>query len=499
MSTDTNSQINNAEGGGTGLKAGSIGTAGIVFFVVAAAAPLAATLGAGPVVFIFGGAGAPAMYLIASLALLLFAFGFAAMSRYVTNAGGFAALVSWGLGRKAGFAAAGVALLAYLGMFIGISAQFATFVSDIVSRFFGIDLPWQIAFVVGVLIIGLLGYRDVKVSAVLLGIMLVLEVLILLVFDFGVILQGGAAGINLDSFAPQHVFSPTIGLALLFAFACFVGFEATTIYGEEARSPKKTVPRATYIAVIVIGVTYTFTMWALAIAYGTDAAQQAAMDDPVGFVLNATTQYLGPWMTVIMELLVITSLLAVLLSFQNTLSRYVYSLGRAGFLSTRLGVTHLKHRSPSRASVVVTVTALVISAVFMFTGADPFAVLYMWMIGIGTLGVLVLQASGAAAVVVFFRRHPKPVGRWKGFIAPLLGGLMLTFAVLLAITNFGELIGASGAITVLLPALYLVVIAVGLIIGATRRVDDLRTEHLPEETAVPTASSSTDSDERNRA
>lgn len=469
------------------LKAGSIGTAGIVFFVVAAAAPLAATLGAGPVVFIFGGPGAPAMYLIASLALLLFAVGFAAMSRYVTNAGGFAAFVSWGLGRWAGYAAAGVALLAYLGMFLGISAQFATFVSDLANRFFGWSIPWQAAIVVGVIIIGALGYRDIRVSAILLGVLLVLEVLILLVFDFAVLFQGGAAGVNLDSFTPANIFTPTMGLALLFAFSCFVGFEATTLYGEEARDPKRTVPRATYIAVVAIGVIYTLTMWALALAYGTGDVQDAAMEDPVGFVLNATTVYLGPWATVLMEVLVLTSLLAVLLSFQNALSRYVYSLGRAGFLAKGLGVTHPKHRSPGRASLTVTVVILIALGAFMLAGADPFSVIYMWMIGTGTLGVLVLQASGAAAVVVFLRRGAKQEGWWKGFIAPGLGGILLVIAVVLAVTNFDALIDSTGFITVLLPALYLVAIAVGLIVGAARKVEDLRRDYLPEQAddAVP--------------
>lgn len=469
------------------LKAGSIGTAGIVFFVVAAAAPLAATLGAGPVVFIFGGPGAPAMYLIASLALLLFAVGFAAMSRYVTNAGGFAAFVSWGLGRWAGYAAAGVALLAYLGMFLGISAQFATFVSDLANRFFGWSIPWQAAIVVGVIIIGALGYRDIRVSAILLGVLLVLEVLILLVFDFAVLFQGGTAGVNLDSFTPANIFTPTMGLALLFAFSCFVGFEATTLYGEEARDPKRTVPRATYIAVVAIGVIYTLTMWALALAYGTGDVQDAAMEDPVGFVLNATTVYLGPWATVLMEVLVLTSLLAVLLSFQNALSRYVYSLGRAGFLAKGLGVTHLKHRSPGRASLTVTVVILIALGAFMLAGADPFSVIYMWMIGTGTLGVLVLQASGAAAVVVYLRRNAKQEGWWKGFIAPGLGGILLVIAVVLAVTNFDALIDSTGFITVLLPALYLVAIAVGLIVGAARKVEDLRRDYLPEQAddAVP--------------
>ena len=31
-------------------------------------------------------------------------------------------------------------------------------------------------------------------------------------------------------------------------FAAFIGFEATTIYSEEAREPQRTVPRATYIS-----------------------------------------------------------------------------------------------------------------------------------------------------------------------------------------------------------------------------------------------------------
>lgn len=466
---------------GSTLNTGSIGTAGIVFFVVAAAAPLAATLGAGPVVFIFGGVGAPSMYLIASLALLLFSFGFAAMSRYVTNAGGFAAFVSWGLGRWAGYGAAGIALLAYMGMFLGISAQFATFVGDLADRFLGIHVPWQAALIVGVIVIGLLGYRDVRVSAVLLGALLVLEILVLLVFDFAVIFQGGASGLNLDSFDPANVFSPTIGLALLFAFSCFVGFEATTLYGEEARDPKRTVPRATYIAVLVIGITYTLTMWALALAYGSEGAQQAAIDDPIGFVLNATTEYLGHGATVVMEVLVLTSLLAVLLSFQNTLSRYVYSLGRAGFLSRALGVSHPKFRSPSRASLAVTVLVLALSCGFILVNADPFAVMYMWMIGLGTLGVLTLQASGAAAVILYLRHNAKQEGLWRTLIAPLLGGSLLTLAVLLALINFNELIGATGAITVILPSLYILAILGGITIGATRKVDDLRVEHLPEE------------------
>src|SRR5690625_4294022 len=466
------------------LSTGTIGTASIVFFVVAAAAPLAATLGARPVVVIFAGASAPVMYLIAALALLLFAVGFAAMSKYVTNSGGFAAFVSWGLGRWAGYAAAGIALLAYLGMFLGISGQFATFTSDFFSRFFGVEVPWQLVLLIGVVVIGFLAYRDIRISTVVLGIVLILEVIFLLVFDFAVLLQGGATGVNFDSFSPSAVFSPTMGLALLFAFACFVGFESTILYGEEAKSPKTTVPRATYIAVLVIGGVYTFTIWALVLAYGTQNAQEIAAEDPVGFVLNAVSEYLGGWAAATMEILVALSLIAVLLAFHNALNRYVFSLGRANFLPSSLGVSHPRHHSPSRASLAVTTVLILLLLVFILTGQDPFAVLYMWMVGLGTLGLLFLQTAGAVAVVAYLRRHAKQENVWTRIIAPTLGGLLLLIAVILAVTNFDQLIESEGAVSAILPSLYIAAVAIGLILGAVRKPADLRREFLPEENST---------------
>lgn len=78
----------------SGLARGSIGTAHIVFFVVArddrAAAPLTAVVGASTAAFAFGnGAGVPAVFLLVGLFYLLFSAGFTAMSRFVATSSGF--------------------------------------------------------------------------------------------------------------------------------------------------------------------------------------------------------------------------------------------------------------------------------------------------------------------------------------------------------------------------------------------------------------------------
>lgn len=453
----------------TTLKRGSLGVPAIVFFVVATAAPLAAVLGAGPVVFIFSGVGAPAMYVIAAVVLLLFGVGFAAMSRYATSAGGFAAFASKGLGRYAGYVMAGVAVLAYAGMLIGLFGQFAVFTADLFANLLGWDIPWQVIAFAGVILIGTFGYLDIQLSASVLGVLMILEVLILVIFDAVIIATGGADGLNFDAFAPQNVFTPGLGVGLLFAFACFVGFEATVIYGEEAKRPKVTIPRATYASILVIGVIYTITMWALGLAYGSANVQAAATENPVDFVFAANTQFVGEWSTLIMRILVVTSLIAVLLAFHNTLSRYLFSLGRARFLSARLGRTHRRFHSPSVASLVLTILTAVVLLAFVVAGADPFTTIYLWLVGLGTVGVLVLQAAGAAAVVGYFARNrASRTNPWTNFIAPALGGIGLVAAIVLAVVNFPLLTGVTEGPATLLPWLLVVAAIGGLIIGITR-------------------------------
>jgi len=54
------------------------------------------------------------------------------------------------------------------------------------------------------------------------------------------------------------------------AFTSFVGFESAAIYSEECRDPKRTVARATYIAVGLIAVFYALSSWLLGVAAGPD-------------------------------------------------------------------------------------------------------------------------------------------------------------------------------------------------------------------------------------
>ncbi|MFG0393052.1 APC family permease [Pseudomonas sp. zbq_4] len=458
-----------------GLKPKSLGVSDIVFFVIAAAAPLGATLGAGPVVFAMGGAGAPGIYLIASLVLLLFAIGFAAMSRHVISAGGFAELVSHGLGRPLGNAAGGIALLAYIAILAGIYGQFAAFGAELSSSLAGIQADWRFVALLIIGFVGFFGYLDVKVSAKMLGVLMILEILILVIFDVAVIAKTGIEKLNWNGFLPSQVFTPGLGVALMFAFCCFVGFESTTLYSEEAKNPYRTVPLATYVAIAIIGIFYTFTTWCIGIAYENSDVQTIAGADMVNFVFNANTQYVGPLSTDVMKLLVVSSIFAVLLSFHNALSRYLFALARSHFVPTSLSRVHPKHASPHVASVTLSGATVIVIGAFMFANSDPIQNLYMWMVGLGTLAILVLQTLGAAAVVGFTLKTKK-CNSWQGLLAPTLGGGGLALAVFLALKNFSELTGTKEGFVTYLPWLVLIAALLGFLNGY-RAKDKLHVTH----------------------
>lgn len=454
------------------LKKNSISAAGIVFFVVAAAAPLAASVATAPIVFGYAGLSAPLAYVAVGLILLLFSVGYALMSHHVTSAAGLAAFVEKALGQKAGFAAAFVAVLSYGAVVMGIYGGFGFFASYSIEARFGFHLNWFVCAAIAWALVSFLGYRAVELSTRVLGVLLVLEIGLLVLFDIISTARGGAEGIGFDGFDPSGFTSGNgFGVALLFAAVAFLGFEATAIYGEEAKSPRKTIATATYISVLLITVFYAVTMWVLGNAYGADRVLEEASKNPGGFVLDAIPVYLTHGSLDIANALVVTSYFAALLALHNTLARYAMSLGRSGGLPKAVGRVHIRWQSPHVASAVVSVLSAVVVTGFAVGGADPFLQLFGWLTGVGTLGIFVLQASASVAVVVYFRRRDVPSPTWATLIAPILALVGICAVLVLAMRNWALLSGATSGLPMLLPWLVPMAAAVGVVVVVIRRSD----------------------------
>lgn len=452
-----------------GLR-GSIGVVGIVFLVVAAAAPLTAVGGALPVMLAIGnGAGSPMAYVVATVVLLFFSVGYAAMSRHVVDAGAFYAYVSKGLGTPVGVGAAGLALLTYTAIQAAIYGLAGATAQGLSTQYGGPDLPWWAWALLLMAVVGFLGYRNIDVGARVLGVLLTLEIAVIAVVAVAVLAQGGAEGIDLRSFTPSAFFSGAPGISIMFAIASFIGFEATAIYGEEARNPRRTVPVATYLAVVLIGAFYALSSWAIVLAFGSGAVVAAAQADTAGLVFTAAAQYVAPVVADLMVVLLLTSLFAALLAFHNAISRYLFALGRQGMAPEVLSRTHVRHTSPHVGSLAQTASAFVVVAVFAVAGSDPVLQLFTWMSGLATVSILLLMVLTSVAVLAFFARSRVDRRIWHTRVAPALGTVGLLGVVGLVLANFTTLISGSATLAAVLLAVIAAAFALGVAVALTRR------------------------------
>ena len=299
------------ERGGTTRTA--LSTRRVVFLVIAAAAPMAAMVGNVPLAVIFGdGAGIPFAFVVATIILLCFSVGYAAMSRRVVNTGAFYTYIARALGKPAGVASAYVAVLAYGGLTFGLAGAFGYYTSIVLAGL-GVAIPWWSLAFVAILIVGILGYRSVELSAKVLGTLMVLEFAVLLVFDAIIVGDKGSSAFPLESFSPQYAFSGSIGIALMFAMSSFIGFESAALYGEETKDPERSIPRATYLAVASIGSFYIITSWIVIGAAGVDSAKAQATSTQGEFVFELIRQYGGEVLYSLSAVLLCTSVLLSLI------------------------------------------------------------------------------------------------------------------------------------------------------------------------------------------
>jgi amino acid transporter len=463
------------QGGANQLRKNSLGLIAVTFMVISAAAPLTGVAGAMPLAFLLGnGIGIPATFLLMTIIMLAFSAGYVAMSRHVKNAGAFYAYAARGLGGRTAGAVAIIAVVAYNAMQFGLIGLLGGVATGVFGQF-GINLPWYAWSLIAIALVGILGYRQVDLSAKVMIVLVLLEYAIVLIVDFGILSKGGAAGLSFNFFDSTAFFSGSLTAAVLFCLGSFIGFEATTIYAEEARDPEKTIPRATYLSVLMIGLFFIFTTWLMIVGIGADKLLPTlgALADPTAFFFDLTATYVGGPFPAIAGLLLVSSLFAALSAFHNYIARYSYVAGREGLLPAAFGRTHDAHQSPHVGSVVQTIGALIVLAVFAGLGLDPVLNMFTWISQVGTLGVLGIMAITSLSVIAFFRKQGGQNSPISTLILPGISGLIMAVLFIYIFINFGDLTGTTGgALGIILPALIPIAAIIGFLMATRLKASD---------------------------
>ena len=297
-----------------------------------------------------------------------------------------------------------------------------------------------------------LSLLSVDIGAKILGVLLAVELLSLVVTAVAILINGGPEGMNFGaSFDPMLVFAGgfagTAGIALAFAFASFIGFEATAIYGEESKNPKRDVPRATYWAIGIISALFAVVSFAMVTGMGAGGIidqvveRSGGLADPSAVLFSLAAEYVSPEIVLIMALLVVTSLFAGLLAFQNAAARYFFAMGRGGVMPSALGKTNAAG-APQNGAILTSVIAAAVIIAFAAAGLDPFLNLFSWMSGVAVIAVVAVEILVSFAVIAFFQNNGGG-NLWNSKIAPGLSIVLLIAGLYMLMARFNLLAGTA--------------------------------------------------------
>ena len=442
------------------LAKGALNTRQVLFCCVTGAAPISAMLFNGPVGILGAGWAVPGAFILATIVLTIFSVGYIEMARRVTAAGGFYSFISHAFGNVLGMGTALLMAFCYLVFAAAVTGVTSYFAVSTINEWLGWDVPVWIFLFGTIILMVAFTFFHIEITARILGIALVCELISLLVFCGAVIVHGGGPdGFAVKSLNPMEVFGDgnlaiaagATGIALFAAFWSWVGFEMAPNYAEEAKEPKKVMAPALYGSVIGLGILYVFVMWMFVAAAGysgtPDLVNQQFAGEIGSIFYPMTDKYFGAPLTWSFQLFIVTGSFACQTAFFNTGCRYLFSMGREGALPSALGKTHPKHHSTHVAGVVSGVfVTLWVGAFFLYDSTALGALLKLgtWSPLLGVAGILAIQALVSVAIIWYFLSKAKDGFHWfKTLVAPVAAALTQAYAVYLLMKFRGDLSAAA--------------------------------------------------------
>ena len=363
-----------------------------VFFVMHEAVPVA-----GPATVI--------AFLLAALAAGLSALCYAEMASAVPASGSTYTYAYATLGELAAVVVAACLLLEYGVSTAAVAVGWSGYLNLLLDNTVGIAFPaalsanpWDAApgilnlpAVILVVLCALLLMRGVTESARVNVAMVVIKLAVLLLFA-AVALTAFEAD-NFADFAPAGAAGVTAAAGTI--FFTFIGLDAVSTAGGEAKDPRRSLPRAILGALAVVTALYILVAVA---AIGSQPWQ--AYSDPeqqsVGLAVIVENVTGAAWPGTLLALGAVISIFSVTLVVMYGQTRVLYTMGRDGLVPKFFAKVHPRTKTPVNTTIVVAIAVGLLAAFVPLDG--------LWdLVSIGTLVAFIVVA---VAVLVLRRKRP---------------------------------------------------------------------------------------------
>jgi amino acid transporter len=295
------------------------------------------------------GAAMPLCYIIGFGVALLVAHQISIFATEFPTSGSLYTFVTQGLGVGWGFLAGWLSLISF-GVVIPIvllimSANF----QDLLLHWFGVHLDWTLWYCLFTLIVGAVCYRGIHFSLKLDLTLLMFEVGVCLLLALIVLMQAGKTGqLTLVPFTltglPQH---SNLVAGIILSILSFIGFESATTLGEEVQNPRQSIPKATVITLVLVGMFYVLMSYVVTVGYGIHN-MAAFAQDTAPFDTIARHVW-GNEFAFLIDFAGIMAGYACAVAFVNGAARIVYAMSREELFPRWLAHIHPTYRTPTNA------------------------------------------------------------------------------------------------------------------------------------------------------
>ncbi len=357
-----------------------------------------------------------------------FIFSFTELTTSIPHAGGPFAYARRAFGPKMAFVAGFATLIEFVFAPPAIAMAIGAYLN---VQFPGVD-PKMFAAGAYVVFVGL-NIIGVRIAATFELFVTILAIVELLVF-MGVVSPGfsisnfvahGWSGA--DAFSSAAI--PGIVAAIPFAIWFFLAIEGVAMAAEEAKDPRKTVPRA-YIAGILTLVVLAIGVMVFAGGAG-DWKALSNVNDPLPQAMKMIVGENSGWL----HMLVWIGLFGLVASFHGIIlgySRQIFALSRAGFMPKFFGAVHPKFKTPHRAIIAGAVVGLaaIFGDSFQFAGQSLTANL----ITMSVFGAIVMYIVSMLSLFALRKNEPKLDRPFTAIAYPVFPAIALVLAVICLVT-----------------------------------------------------------------
>ena len=388
-------------------------------------------------------------YAVGTVMLLFVAFNLNQFARRSTSSGSMYAYISRGLGLKVGAIGAWSLIWSYLGIAMAGVTGFTIFAGKLLNMV-GLDLPPIVLFAICVAIAWACAWKNVRLSATL---MLILEVASMALITVLCLIVLGKHGFAVDTaqFDLSKVPLKGLGLGVVVAIFSLVGFECATAFGEEARDPLKTIPRAVTVSLVVSGLFFVFVAYTEVLGVRGYSQPLSALDAPLN---TLSTLYHVPIFAAPLSAGAMVRFFALCLSCVNAGGRLIYALGRHGILPEATGGAHKTNETPHVAVSIMSAIAFLVPTAMILGKVAPLDAFNF----VGTLaafGFLVAYFLITVAAPVYL----KALGQLKAGHLGMAGAAIL----LMLLPAVGSVYPVPPAPVLYFPYLFLAYLAVGIV------------------------------------